>query len=309
MNVSTVFPSSPESIYPSQIRRFKNGTPSVSYQLFYETLSHVLGTYTSQNSNYNFPSSLFKIIGEYHQEMISIPASFLSSPSNTLGNEFVSSIGVGKEMWNHYFGDIGEVPPPPKDMGKILASPCPFIPGKRVEETHMLVLIPQTLNGTVLTIKRFGELISGLDLIQGKVGFDPRNLYFGYENTPFEKSHWVLMVKNVVSETCPYDFEGAMQVIAQKAPNYQAPSLSEAIVCIFMEYATKGIRLYSEPEPLCSYFTFCKEIANPNGHPAFRQQCRVGSFALKGLKVNSSISSYKEIRGGVIALAPLQSFS
>src|SRR6476620_385041 len=35
-------------------------------------------------------------------------------------------IAFGKKQWAKYFGDIGEEPPLPKDIDKILKSPCPL---------------------------------------------------------------------------------------------------------------------------------------------------------------------------------------
>ena len=52
-------------------------------------------------------------------------------------------IAFGKEMWATYLGDIGVEPPLPPDIKAILSAPCPFFSGKKVEETHLLVLIPK----------------------------------------------------------------------------------------------------------------------------------------------------------------------
>ncbi len=71
----------------------------------------------------------------------------------------VPSMAFGKALWAQYFGDIGVEPPLPPHINAILQSPCPYWSGKKVEETHLLVLIPQTVNGKPLTLRSLGELV------------------------------------------------------------------------------------------------------------------------------------------------------
>lgn len=42
-------------------------------------------------------------------------------------------IAFGKREWEQYLGDVGEEPFLPRVVYKILKSPCPFFPGKRVD--------------------------------------------------------------------------------------------------------------------------------------------------------------------------------
>ena len=71
----------------------------------------------------------------------------------------VPQCAFGKEKWEEYFGDVGVEPALPPNILEILSSPCPFWPGKKVEETHLLVLIPEKVNGKPLTLKTLGELV------------------------------------------------------------------------------------------------------------------------------------------------------
>ena len=68
-------------------------------------------------------------------------------------------IAFGKDLWATHLGDIGIEPPLPPNIKEILNAPCPFFPGKKVEETHLLVLIPKTVNGKPLTMQTLGELV------------------------------------------------------------------------------------------------------------------------------------------------------
>jgi len=65
----------------------------------------------------------------------------------------VPKIAFGKAEWKKYFGDVGAEPPLPANLNKILYSPCPFWPGRKVLETHLLTLIPSHINKENLAIK------------------------------------------------------------------------------------------------------------------------------------------------------------
>lgn len=64
----------------------------------------------------------------------------------------------GQLEWETYFGAIGEAPPLPDNINEILNSPCPFSQ-HLVKETHMLVLIPATVNDQDLTLNCLTERI------------------------------------------------------------------------------------------------------------------------------------------------------
>jgi len=77
----------------------------------------------------------------------------------SLSKAQLPAIAFGKEKWAIYFGDVGVEPPLPPNIHEILQSPCPFFPGKKVGETHLLTLIPKTVNGKSLTLNSLGELV------------------------------------------------------------------------------------------------------------------------------------------------------
>lgn len=166
----------------------------------------------------------------------------------------------GKEQWKKYFGEIGQEPPVPQDIYKILKSPCPFWRGKKVEETHMLVLIPETINGKALNLKRLGKIIRA-----PKEGLATRYRHdwpytdgyrtpwcmitkdFGSQATP--KSHWVLMTKDVIegSRNKTYSEQQAFvtALATQTGIPYEFPNLLDAVICIFMHYVTSQKPLFS----------------------------------------------------------------
>lgn len=58
------------------------------------------------------------------------------------------------------FGCVGAVPEIPENINQILNQPCPFNPGQLIKDTHILTLMPATLDGESLTIQKLGQIIT-----------------------------------------------------------------------------------------------------------------------------------------------------
>lgn len=253
---------------PAQVRKFKDGhSPSV-YSLFHKALSDVLGPYQSQ-SGYPFPLPLLSLIAEYEDQIITV---------SSVERHFVSTVGFGKKMWFDYFNqDIGEEPPLPSDIGSILTKRCPFNPEKTVSQTHVLVLVPATLGGEPLTLKKIGELMKGL----GKQGYDTVSHvpeFEGHENTPCEASHWILMTKNILDESRNMSYADQLK-FADLFPEYSIPNLAEAAVASFMEHLVTGLSLIEH-----RHFARCRDNST-NGH-----QVGVGRRSPHGLILVSHLN-------------------
>ena len=198
-------------------------------------------------------------------------------------NEMLSSlidsypVAFGQAQWNIYFGGVGVEPPLPANIKEILASPCPIWPEKRIVETHMLVLIPQTVNGLPLTLNSLEELIK-----RPKEGFPTQyqdSRMGGHENTPSKASHWVLMTRDIIPGSRGKNYADQQRMIAsvggEAHDSYQVPTLIEATVCILMEHVRSGTRLFSP-----STYTRCEEKFFSGSY-----QMVVGGFAPAGLYV------------------------
>ncbi len=193
------------------------------------------------------------------------------SPSQTA----LPSIAFSKAEWAKYFGDVGIEPPLPIDIQAILRSPCPFWPDKKVEETHILVLIPQTVNGKPLSLKSLGELIQN-----PKQGNKTQYRFFypgEYKpDTPGEASHWVLMTKDVIPGSRAQSYAKQQELVG-KARSYQVPKVLEATASILMEHVRSGNRLCSD-KPYT--YTRCQEKYDKDW------QLVVGGFSAAGLCVS-----------------------
>ncbi len=172
-------------------------------------------------------------------------------------------IVFGKKQWETYFGEIGKEPPLPKDIYEILNSPCPIFLGKKVRETHMLVLIPETVNGKPLNLTTLEELVKApkeghatqySDDISGEILNDE------HANQATAKSHWALMTMDVIPESRNKSYSDQHDLITELAKqtgiNYEVPNVLDVAICILMHYIGDGKRLFTDDPLTC---TRCQE--------------------------------------------------
>jgi hypothetical protein len=66
---------------------------------------------------------------------------------------------LGAEAWRSQGIDVGDVPPVPSSITKdFLNSECPIHPGHKIKDTHVLMLVPKTVNGEPYTALKLDEL-------------------------------------------------------------------------------------------------------------------------------------------------------
>lgn len=221
----------------------------------------------------------------------------------------VRRLGFGKNQWETYFGDVGEVPPLPKNIFRILSSPCPFWPGKKVEETHILVLIPKTVSGKPLTLVTLGELVE-----RPKKGpaarykFIAGELINAHGHQATAKAHWAMMTKDVIEGSRNKSYEEQKTLIAkftkQTELPYEVPNSLDASICIFMHYFGSKERLFNSDNDNW-IFTRCKENFQYFYLWAYILcQIKVGGFSSSGLSLGS-ITIDRDNQAGI---APLVKF-
>jgi len=205
----------------------------------------------------------------------SIPQTIPVYPSQPV-KMTIPEIAFGKAKWEKYFGDVGVEPPIPKDIIEVLKSPCPYWSGKRVEETHLLVLIPESVNGRPFTIGTLGEMIKSPQ----KEGYSTK--YYNYDNTAVKElkdqgissSYWALITKNVLPNSRSKTYAEQQALI--KGP-YAVPGALEIATGILMHHVQTGERLYSDSPDT---YTRCQEKLS-SGYRVV-----VGSFGSSGLGVD-----------------------
>ncbi len=199
----------------------------------------------------------------------------VSSPQKSAPQLNIPTIAFGKAEWAKYFGDIGVEPPLPPNIQTILQSSCPYWPDKKVEETHLLVLIPQTINGKSLTLKMIGELIQ--KPLQG-TPTKYIDFYLGqYTDPPAPPSHWALLTRDVIEGSRNKNYDQQQVLIKAKAP-YEVPTILDATVAILTEHVRTGNRLYYDSPYI---YTRCQEKYDKDWQLVF------GCFGAAGLHVSS----------------------
>jgi hypothetical protein len=215
-------------------------------------------------------------------------------------------IAFGKTKWATYFGDIGEEPPLPDNINEILERPCPLSPGKKIKETHLLVLIPATVNGYPFTLNSLGALIQ-----EPKKGFkthytDCDFLVRDYRDLPVQRSYWVLMSRDIVHGSKYNTYQAHNQIVANLAQNtgipYTVPKVLEATTCILMHHLMTGERLYTD-DPTNTHkqtYTRCQEFSNQKQEWTFV----VGNFSEESFCISDSHYSIYDGVGVVWSFEP-----
>ena len=186
----------------------------------------------------------------------------------------------GKKEWEKYFGNIGIEPSLPANIEEILNKPCSFWPDKKVKETHLLVLIPNAINGMPFTVNYLVKLIQ-----KPKSGHSTRyEFYSSYARKAIGDksypSHWVLMTRDIITGSRGKYIRECSDMIANHRKEtgipYELPNLLEATASILMHYVKTGERLYAD-DPWT--YTYSQDVGKDN------LPLGVGGFAAGGLSV------------------------
>ena len=182
-------------------------------------------------------------------------------------------IAFGKAEWAKYFGDVGAEPPLPKEIDKILKSECPYWSGKRVEETHLLVLIPKTVNGQKYSLNLLQDLAKrpqgGGHALKTFRYYSTVGKEMG--NNGIQGSYWSLITKDVLPNSRVKSFEEQKPLL--KGP-HEVPEALELATGILMHHVKTGERLYPDKPDT---YSCCQETLIDG------ERVVVGSFESSGL--------------------------
>ncbi len=188
--------------------------------------------------------------------------------------------GFGESEWTTFCGRVDPAPPLPSDFSDIWNGPCPIYSGKKINETHMLVYIPATIDGKPFTLKKLGEIAKrffpktgrGFEYITPSI-FDK----LGEKST---ESRWVLMTKDVLRGSRNKNYAKQRKIVArlaEKSLGYKVPDALEAATCILAQYFFDS-KTRSFSNELWTY-TRCEEEIQGD-------QVIVGGFTPVGLQVS-----------------------
>jgi hypothetical protein len=201
---------------------------------------------------------------------------------------------LGEVEWRHYFGEVEPAPDLPKDMVTILDSACPFWPDKKVRDTHLLALIPATVDGEPFTLNLLGELIE-----RPKNGGKETG-YRDYKRTVKAQigiaspaaSYWLLMTCDVLPGSRNKRYADQKQLVVGHASRtglpYEVPKALEAATVILTHHVRNGERLYSN-SPWT--YTRCQELIRSSSGGEFPPA--IGGLGSSGLDVFCYASAYR----------------
>jgi hypothetical protein len=195
---------------------------------------------------------------------------------------------LGEVEWKHYFGDVEPAPDLPSDMTTILDSTCPFWPDRKVKDTHLLVLIPATVDAVPFTLNLLEELVQH----PNNGGHETQYRY--YDSDVQQQigavspavSYWLLMTHDVLPESRRKRYVNQKKLVDDHARrtglNYEVPKALEAATMILTHHVRNGNRLYNN-SPLA--YTRCQELIHwrSGEYPSV-----VGGFGSSGLSVGRS---------------------
>ncbi len=164
-------------------------------------------------------------------------------------NTFCHENAFGPKEWFFHFGTyLRNVPRLPANIAEILNSSCPIWPSKKVHETNLLTLIPDTINNQPFTLKILGELIQ-----QPKTGpaTQLKHLNLGeYQDNPVPQSYWILMSRDVLEGSCNQTYRTQFDQITRLTEKtnvpYAVPKVLEAATSILMYHVSTEQKLYTD---------------------------------------------------------------
>jgi hypothetical protein len=198
----------------------------------------------------------------------------------------VPSQAFGAKKWKQYFGEVGIAPPLPGDISEILSRPCPFWPEQQVKDTHLLVLVPSTINGRPFTLNLLNELIRSPKSGNHSTKYDyyDNEIARVFGNQASDSSYWILMTRDVLPGSKTKTHASQQALIAEYAYSkgilYEMPHVLEAATVILSHFACTGERLHTD-NPWT--FTRCQELLDVKSEV---YSLFVGGFASGGLDLD-----------------------
>jgi hypothetical protein len=200
-----------------------------------------------------------------------------------LPRELLGKNILGAEAWRKQGIDVGAEPALPATITEeLLNSECPLHPGEKIKDTHLLALVPKTVNGEPYTARKLDELCatrkgSGDSLIDD--GFR------SWKEQPWAsqqqvQSEWVLIPKSDPdAEKVPADKHFRLKNIAAQQnvhethyPEYREVKTLELMTAVLLYDLTNKERLVPD-------YVRCEEPNASGGRVC------VGFFDAYGLKV------------------------
>lgn len=181
-----------------------------------------------------------------------------------------AKIIIGAEQWKK-LGIETEAPPLPADIDKILKSECPYFAGKKVHQTHKLLLMP-----IGLSINELGRLMRHLREGDHETAFKEFSwdeIFITIGDNRVERVYWALVTTQVIPQTSGRSVAELNRLFENK--EYTVSSTLEAITLLTMiEGCLKEHLLPHRP------ITLVRCAENIRGYPLVVEHSKRFGFSL-----------------------------
>lgn len=225
----------------------------------------------------------------------------LSNPSISLDSSFSPSV-FGAADWQRHFGDIGIIPPLPSDILAILEMRCPFSgeqTRKKIIDTHIFTLIPETVGGAPLSLNHFKMLIGNLQKRTDRpsAAYHPKgyseevDLQRGNDGVGVSGSHWTLLTKDITDGTRKESYDEQAKKV--KSKGYDVPKVLDAVVSILVHYISTGEYIYGSRSTSGSItYTRCSDRVSFEENDTSKP-VSVGGFSSEGIRIGVSMTNHE----------------
>lgn len=195
---------------------------------------------------------------------------------------------IGAKQWSELLGaDVGMEPPIPREIYKLMKDSCLFSNDGniKVEDSQMLILIPETINDEPLNLQTFAKLIDK-NFPDHQIVTD---CVWPSITGNSSKSHWILITKDLLNKSTMRSYDEQKELVAKKGEGkYQVPNALYVAIAVYMEYARSGRQTFLlGTEPLTA--TRCQESLFEG------EQVVVGGFGVEGLIISNLSGDNKYI--------------
>lgn len=190
-----------------------------------------------------------------------------------LAPDLLAKITIGSKEWEK-LGIVTRGPPLPANIDQILKSNCPFFEGKKVFQTHTLVLMPGGLS-----INELGQQMRHLREGDNETVFDPsswNSVFNEVGDATVDEPYWALITNDVVPGSRGKLLVEQKELVEREG--YEVSTISEAITLPTMhkEYSGENAENLLPEEPL----TYARCADRVLG-----RYLSVGAFGPSGLSV------------------------
>lgn len=173
----------------------------------------------------------------------------------------------GKKQWTKYFGEIDDEPPLPRGIFRLLQKSCLTEKGKKISQTHSLVLIPKSIRNEPLSLSSWEKLIghppTEVGLCQTSIAKLWGTIMTNYGTEQVPNVQWILMMNHSLDKSRGQSYEKQEKIVEELSNEaklyYRTPTILEAAICTVVK-KIESERHGFEYKP--SGFTRCVEKIN-----------------------------------------------